>query len=106
MRILALAIALLLAAPASAATDFDRLWNKTKKFMSPTPVILKAEEKGLCICQDGGGFHGQVGTMEPAIVDPGNSKRISVSCRVRTFDPGTGEINGTSPCGTFFPLAK
>ena len=89
--------------PASAGkgTDFDRFIKQIGKFAVDSSGSPKP--KGLCVCQDGGPNHSQVGALVYAGL-PG-AAQVSVKCWVRVFLPD-GTFSGASACETFEVLSK
>lgn len=106
MRAVALALTLLLAAPALAgATAQEKFAKKSKKY-----VLLDLEKvysgKALCLCTDGTSLDDHIASMVASPYWHGNVLGYKVVCHVRLFDTSDGADEPPQHCADFVPLAK
>ena len=88
-------------ANAGKGTDFDQFLKRIQKFAVDDTFAPKP--RGLCVCQDGGPEHTQVG----ALVYDGQlgDSLVTVRCWTRGFSVD-GQHTLANPCDTFEILSK
>ena len=88
-------------ANAGKGTDFDRFVKRIQKFA--VADIFAQKPRSLCVCQDGGLNHTQVGTLSH--FGQLGDQNVTVRCWVHRFDPD-GIFSTAHECLTFEVLSK
>ena len=89
--------------PASAGkgTDIEQFIKRIGKVAGDASFTPKP--RGVCVCQDGGPYHTEVGAL--TYFGQLGDTSVSVQCLVQFFN-GVGAFTGSGTCNTFEILSK
>jgi hypothetical protein len=104
-RVAAMLVAIGVAVPALAGTDFEN-WQAAIGKSAPLHFQWPGKPKGKCVCI-GGGIPNRVGALRQIVSGVGSgSVRAYVDCYVPQFNETTGVLNGQTLCQEFVVLPK
>ena len=90
----------------NAATDIDKLRNRTRKFAVELGELQAGKHRSLCVCQEAGADQNLVGAIVLSNVGVNGFLFVHAECRPIAHNPLTGEAILWTYCDQWVPLAK